>query len=78
MEGNNSCMSCAKCHDNNNCKCMHHKVVPAAVLLIALIFLLKPLGVVSASFVDMVWPILLGLAMVMKLMAGTCKCYNHQ
>lgn len=78
MEGSNTCTSCAECHDNKNCTCIHHKMLPGAVLLISLAFLLKALGVVTVSFVDVVWPVLLGLAMVMKLVSGNCKCFNHK
>jgi hypothetical protein len=57
---------------------MHHKITPAAILLIALVFLLKALGVVSVSFADVAWPVLLGVAALVKLTAGKCKCYNEK
>jgi hypothetical protein len=77
-EGGSCCSdggSCG-CHDGSYCGCMHHKMVPGAILLIALLFLLKALGVVGAGTVDLAWPILLGLAALMKLMSGKCKCYG--
>lgn len=66
------------CHHCGYCGCFHHKVVPLAVLLIALVFLLKAWGLVSAGFVDWSWPILLGLAMLVKLGVGKCSCYKSQ
>ena len=56
------------------CKCPHHKVVPGLIVLIAVAFLLKAYGVLSAGSVDVVWPIFLGLIGLMKLSKGMCKC----
>jgi len=56
------------------CKCPHHKVVPLLVVLFALAFFLKAMGVLSAGFVDLAWPVLVGLAGLMKLSKGMCKC----
>jgi len=57
---------------------VHHKFVPLAVLLIAIVFVLKAFGVVSAAGADMAWPIILGLAMLLKLLSGKCKCYSKK
>lgn len=56
------------------CGCPHHKVVPSLIVLIAAAFFLKTLGVLSAGFVDLAWPVLLGLIGLMKLSRGMCKC----
>lgn len=58
------------------CKCPHHKATASLLLLIALAFLLKALGVLSSDFVDMAWPILLGLIALKKMSKGMCKCCN--
>lgn len=76
MEGMNG--TCSNCHSGRYCGCWHHKVVPGAIFLIALVFLLKYLGAVSANFADLAWPILLGLAMLSKLGMGKCKCYGME
>ena len=56
------------------CPCPHHHVIPAAVVIFALLFLLKALGVLSTSFVDVAWPIVVGVAGLSKLCEGACKC----
>jgi K+ transporter len=59
----------------NVCKCPHHKVMPLAVLLIGVVFLLQAMGTVSAMFVMYAWPILLIVAVLPKL--GGCKCCSN-
>ncbi len=56
------------------CKCPHHKVVPLAVTLIGLAFLLQALGVLTAGFVDVAWPVLLVVAGLTKMSSGMCSC----
>ena len=58
----------------NRCGCPHHKVVPALVVLFALDFFLGSLGVVSAHFVSVSWPVLLGLAGLSKMFSSKCTC----
>ena len=58
----------------NVCKCPHHKVVPMLVVLFALAFLGGNLGWWGMHTVDIAWPALVGLAGIMKLMEGSCKC----
>ena len=56
------------------CQCPHHKMVPSLMVLFGLAFLLKALGVLTDSFVDVAWPILVILAGGMKMMENKCKC----
>lgn len=56
------------------CKCPHHKMVPLLIVLFALAFLLKAFNVVMEEFVNVAWPVLVGLAGVMKLSEGSCTC----
>jgi hypothetical protein len=56
------------------CKCPHHKVVPILVILIGLDFLAGAVGVLSWTFVDITWPILVIIGGIVKL--GGCKCCN--
>lgn len=44
------------------------------MLLFALLFLLGALGTVSENTVSVGWPILVGIAALMKLTEGMCKC----
>lgn len=45
-----------------------------AVVVFAALFLLKGLGVLTAGFVDIAWPIVVGVAGLSKLCSGWCKC----
>lgn len=54
------------------CKCPHHKVKPIAVILFALSFLAVDFGWLSWSVFNIIWPILLIIAVCTKL--GGCKC----
>ena len=56
------------------CRCPHHKVVPVLVILFALSFLLDDFKVLPPGVVNIIWPVLVGLAGVMKLMEGNCRC----
>jgi len=56
------------------CKCPHHKMMPLLVVLFALSFLLKALGILTPGSVDIIWPILVGAAGLMKFNEGKCKC----
>ena len=44
-----------------------HPMVPLFVLLIAILFLLKAMGAFDQAFVDMVWPILLGIIAILSM-----------
>jgi len=58
----------------NNCKCMHHKVMPMLIILFGLTFLLKELGTLSVGTANIVWPVIVIVMGCKKLMAGSCKC----
>ena len=58
------------------CQCHHHKVMPVLVVLFGLTFLLGTWGTLSSDTVNIVWPILVIAAGLMKLSSksGMCKC----
>ncbi|MBI4137961.1 MAG: hypothetical protein HY472_01790 [Candidatus Sungbacteria bacterium] len=56
------------------CGCTHHKVVPWAIILIGLTFLLGAFDVLTQQAVNVVWPILLIIAGGTKLAQHTCAC----
>ena len=56
------------------CGCPHHKVVPLLIVLFALAFLLEDFMVLPVNVVNIIWPVLVGLAGIMQLMEGSCKC----
>jgi uncharacterized membrane protein (Fun14 family) len=59
---------------DKHCKCAHHKVIPVAIVLIGLMFLLQALNMVSAGVVAITWPILVIIIGLMKFTKGMCKC----
>lgn len=63
----------------NMCKCPHHKVVPVLVVLFGVTFLLGAWGTLSWSAVNVIWPILVILAGLIKIgeNSGMCKCCNY-
>ena len=60
----------------NCCSCMHHKFVPLLVIIFATLFLLQAMAVVDAGTTAVVWPLIVGLAGLMKLVQGSCGCCN--
>jgi hypothetical protein len=56
----------------SNCKCGHHKTVPICIILIGLAFLLGRLNILTSEAVAMIWPVLIIVIGVTKLMK--CKC----
>ncbi len=58
--------------DKKVCKCTHHKVVPTCIILIGLAFLLLQLNILTVYAVGIVWPILLIVIGVTKMVK--CKC----
>lgn len=56
------------------CSCPHHKFVPGLIALFGLVFLLGTLGKLSNNTVQMVWPILVIAAGLMKMFEYKCKC----
>ncbi len=59
---------------SGTCGCKHHKIVPAAVIVFGIVFLLGYLSVLSWGAVNIIWPILVIIAGIMKLTKGKCKC----
>ncbi len=67
------------CGDTKNiCKGQHHKAMPVLVILFGLTFLLGAMNILSPDTVMMIWPVLVIIAGVKKLMMGMgmgmCKC----
>ena len=54
------------------CKCTHHKVVPACITLIGLVILLGAMNVLTVGAVSIMWPLLLIIIGLTKMMG--CKC----
>jgi len=65
---------------NNNenkcsgCECGHHSVIPVLIILFATTFLLGNQGLLQADAVNIIWPILVGIAGVVKISEVRCKC----
>lgn len=60
--------------NEQKCDCLHHKIIPALIILFGLIFLLQGLGEISKEFVNIVWPVIVILGGLTKLLKGMCKC----
>ena len=56
------------------CKCVHHKFVPVLVVVFAAMFLLNAFDVVSDRNLSIGWPIVVGLAGILKMSEGKCSC----
>jgi hypothetical protein len=54
------------------CKCTHHKIVPACIILIGLAFLLAQWNILTSEAVAVIWPILLIVIGGVKM--AKCKC----
>lgn len=57
------------------CKCPHHKIVPWLIILIGADFLLGAVNVLTWSFVNITWPILLIIVGIVKL--NRCSCCSN-
>ena len=60
----------------NVCKCPHHSVVPVLVVLFGLTFLLGAWGILTSDAVDVLWPVIVIAAGLMKWAEKSrmCKC----
>lgn len=56
------------------CNCFHHKLVPIFIVLLGVLFLLGAMDVIAAHTVSVVWPVIVILAGLQKLMGHNCKC----
>jgi hypothetical protein len=54
------------------CKCPHHKVMPIIIILIGVDFFLGAVGVLTAGFVSVTWPILLIILGCVKMVRCGC------
>jgi len=59
----------------NMCKCFHHKAMPVLVVLFGLTFLLGAWGALSLEAVNVIWPVIVILAGLFKIVEKSmCKC----
>ena len=58
------------------CKCPHHRVMPLLIILIGFDFLAGAVGVLTASFVSVTWPVLVILIGIVKFVR--CNCCSRQ
>ena len=63
--------------EGKKCGCPHHKMVPLFIVLIGVTFLLQAGGYIGAEMVAVIWPVLLILIGLMKMMNGACKCCSR-
>ena len=56
------------------CKCPHHSMIPLLVTAFGAVFLLGALNVLTMNAVNIIWPIIVIAAGLMKLMKRMCTC----
>jgi len=56
------------------CPCVHHNIIPVLTILFATSFLLDYQGFLSVGSINVIWPILVGIAGVIKLTEDKCEC----
>ena len=56
------------------CRCFHHVTIPILMILFATVFLLGYQGYISEDAVSFFWPMLVGVAGLVKLYESNCKC----
>jgi hypothetical protein len=54
------------------CKCPHHKTMSWFLILVGLDFLLGAVGILTAGFVSITWPILVIILGCMKMVRCNC------
>lgn len=65
----------AVCAAPGVCPCWHHKIMPVLVVLFGLTFLLQAFFILDEDTVAVIWPVLVVLGGIVKLIGGSCKCY---
>jgi hypothetical protein len=58
----------------NVCDCVHHRTIPALVVIFGLLFLLLNVHVLTDEFVSLAWPIVVIAAGATKYNERRCKC----
>ena len=60
----------------NSCKCKHHKVIPFLMVVFGVSFFMGFLGITSWDAVNLIWPVLVIIAGIIKFgdMSGMCHC----
>lgn len=56
------------------CECGHHSIIPVLIILFATNFILGYQGFLSEESVNIIWPILVGIAGIAKLTEDRCDC----
>ena len=56
------------------CKCPHHSMIPLLVVVFGLVFLLGQLNIFTPVAVNIMWPIVVIIAGLTKLMGKKCQC----
>ena len=66
--------STCECSGSKNCSCKHHKIVPAAILIVGIIFVLQSFSILPGLSSMLVFGVLLVIVGWMKIMGRKCKC----
>ncbi len=60
--------------NNQVCEHHHHSIVPILAILVAISFLLEAQGYLTSDAVRIIWPILLGVGGMVRLVEDRCDC----
>ncbi len=63
-------------NDMKKCGCVHHKIVPALLVVFGSLFLLNNYGALADSTLMVMWPLVVIIAGVSKMFSGACSCCN--
>lgn len=60
--------------DGKACTCMHHHMLALLVTLFGVVFLFGDLGWIPGQMVNVIWPLILVIGGIGKMLEGRCKC----
>lgn len=60
--------------DGKNCDCIHHHMLALLVTLFGVVFLFGDLGWIPGQMVNVIWPVILVIGGIGKMLEGRCKC----
>ena len=61
---------------DKKCGCMHHKMVPALVVVFGSLFLLNAYGMLADATLMIMWPLVVIIAGIGKMFSSACSCCN--
>ena len=63
--------------NGNMCKCPHHSFFPLLVVAFGVVFLLGQWNILTMAAVNTLWPIIVVVAGLFKMMKRKCTCCTN-